>query len=129
MVARELGADLRIANKDLLSPVSLLGNTLYLTIYNDCISYFYKSKVLMNTTTVNISFQGSLLAEIDRVARTESRSRSELQREAVRLYIDRKRRWDKLFAYGKIVAVRGSVTEEDVTAEIRSYRKQKAAKR
>ena len=81
----------------------------------------------MNTTTVNVSFQGSLLAEIDRVARTESRSRSELLREAARLYIDRKRHWDKLFAYGKSVAVRGQLTEEDVTAEIQSYRKQKAA--
>jgi metal-responsive CopG/Arc/MetJ family transcriptional regulator len=83
----------------------------------------------MNTTTVNVSFQGSLLAEIDRVAQTESRSRSELLREAARLYIDRKRRRDKLFAYGKIIAVRGQLTEEDVAAEIQSYRKQKAAKR
>jgi len=83
----------------------------------------------MNTTTVNISFQGSLLAEIDRVAQTESRSRSELLREAARLYIDRKRRWNKLFAYGKAVAARGQLTDEDIAAEIQSYRKQKAAKR
>ena len=83
----------------------------------------------MNTTTVNVSFQGSLLAEIDRVAQTESRSRSELLREAARLYIERKRRWDKLFAYGKTVALRGQLTEEDVAAEIQSYRKQKAAQR
>ena len=83
----------------------------------------------MNTTTVNVSFQGSLLAEIDRVAQRESRSRSELLREAARLYIDRKRRWDKIFAYGKTVAVRGQQTEEDVAAEIQSYRKQKAAQR
>jgi CopG family transcriptional regulator / antitoxin EndoAI len=95
------------------------------------IVYHYSStyEVLMNTTTVNVSFQGSLLAEIDRVAQTESRSRSELLREAARLYIDRKRRWDKLFAYGKTIALRGQLTEEDVAAEIRSYRKQKAAKR
>jgi len=46
----------------------------------------------MQTTTVNISFQGSLLSEIDRLAQAESRSRSELLREAARLYIDRKRR-------------------------------------
>lgn len=83
----------------------------------------------MNTTTVNVSFQGSLLAEIDRVAQTESRSRSELLREAARLYINRKRRWDRLFAYGKTVALCGQLTEEDVAAEIQSYRKQKAVQR
>ena len=83
----------------------------------------------MNTTTVNVSFQGSLLAEIDRVAQIESRSRSELLREAARLYIERKRRWDKIFAYGKTVTLRGQLTEEDVAAEIQSYRKQKAAQR
>jgi len=83
----------------------------------------------MNTTTVNVSFQGSLLAEIDRVAQRESRSRSELLREAARLYIDRRRRWDKIFTYGKTVAVREQLTEEDISAEIQSYRKQKAAQR
>lgn len=83
----------------------------------------------MNTTTVNVSFQGSLLAEIDRVAQRESRSRSELLREAARLYIDRTRRWDEIFTYGKTVAVRGQLTEEDVAAEIQSHRKQKAAQR
>ena len=82
----------------------------------------------MNTTTVNISFQGSLLSEIDRMARTESRSRSELLREAARLYIDRKRRWDSLFAFGKTVATREQLTEEAVASEVHAYRRQKAAK-
>ena len=80
----------------------------------------------MNTTTVNISFQGSLLAEIDRVAETESRSRSELLREAARSYIVRKRRWDDIFRYGKAIAVRGRLTEKDVEAEIQAYRRRKA---
>ena len=83
----------------------------------------------MHTATVNISFQGSLLSEIDRIAQDESRSRSELLREAARLYIDRKRRWDKLFAYGKSVVARGQLAEEDITAEIHAHRQQKAAKR
>jgi CopG family transcriptional regulator / antitoxin EndoAI len=83
----------------------------------------------MNTTTVNIAFQGSLLSEIDRVAKTESRSRSELLREAARLYIDRKRRWEELFAYGKNVAARGSLTEHGIAAEIRAYRQSRTAKR
>lgn len=87
-----------------------------------------ESEARMQTTTVNISFQGSLLSEIDRLAQAESRSRSELLREAARLYIDRKRRWDKLFAYGKSVVARGQLTEVDVEAEIHAHRQQKASK-
>jgi len=83
----------------------------------------------MSTTTVNISFQGSLLADIDKVAKTESRSRSELLREAVRLYIDRKRRWERIFAHGRTVATRASLTESDIAAEINYCRRQKARNR
>ena len=83
----------------------------------------------MNTTTVNISFQGSLLADIDKIARVESRSRSELLREAARLYIDRKRRWGKIFAYGKSVVTRGNLTEADIASEVQAYRQQKAGRR
>ena len=84
------------------------------------------SEVNMSTTTVNVSFQGSLLAEIDRLAQTESRSRSELLREAARFYIGRKRRWDDIFRHGKALASRSRLTEEDVTAEIQEHRRRKA---
>lgn len=83
-------------------------------------------EAIMDTTTVNISFQESLLADIDKIARVESRSRSELLREAVRLYIDRKRRWDRIFAYGRAVVTRGNLTEADVASEVQAYRQQKA---
>jgi len=83
----------------------------------------------MNTATVNISFQKSLLADIDKIAMIESRSRSELLREAVRLYIDRKRRWDKIFAYGRAVVTRGNLAKADVASEVQAYRQQKARKR
>lgn len=86
-------------------------------------------EAIMNTATVNISFQESLLADIDKIARVESRSRSELLREAVRLYIDRKRRWDRIFAYGKAVVTRENLTETDVASEIQAYRQQKARNR
>ena len=46
----------------------------------------------MSTVTVNISFQDALLRDIDRVARGEARSRSELLREAAREYIRRRER-------------------------------------
>ena len=43
-------------------------------------------------TKVMVSFPEEFLAEIDRIARQEHRSRSELLREAMRLYISTKKR-------------------------------------
>jgi metal-responsive CopG/Arc/MetJ family transcriptional regulator len=42
-------------------------------------------------TKVLVSFPEEFLAEVDRIAREESRTRSELLREAVRLYIENRR--------------------------------------
>ncbi len=81
----------------------------------------------MRTTTVNISFQESLLRDIDQVARMESRSRSEFLREAARAYIQRKQRWANVFALGQLVADSKGLTPEDVTKEIKAYRKSKAS--
>ncbi|OHB80560.1 MAG: CopG family transcriptional regulator [Planctomycetes bacterium RBG_16_55_9] len=80
-------------------------------------------------TTVNVSFQESLLADIDRLAKKERRSRSELLREAARLYIERRNRWNKIFALGEAVATDKELSEQDVATEIQAYRKSKAAKR
>jgi CopG family transcriptional regulator / antitoxin EndoAI len=76
----------------------------------------------MSTTTVNISFQKNLLREIDRVAKAESRSRSELLREAARAYIVRKQRWSDLTAMGQELAEEKNLTAGDVAREIRVYR-------
>ncbi len=82
----------------------------------------------MSIKTVNISFQDGLPADIDKVAKLESRSRSELLREAARMYIARKRRWDRIFAYGESQVSQGKLSEADVGSEIDSYRKQKSRK-
>jgi CopG family transcriptional regulator/antitoxin EndoAI len=82
----------------------------------------------MSITTVNISFQDSLLADIDKVAKLESRSRSELLREAARMYIDRKMRWGNVFAYGETQVLQRKLSEADVGSEIETYRKQKSRK-
>jgi CopG family transcriptional regulator/antitoxin EndoAI len=79
-------------------------------------------------TTVNISFQESLLADIDKLARKEHRSRSELLREAARLYIERRDRWNRIFALGEAAAKDKGLSEQDIAAEIQAYRKSKAAK-
>lgn len=78
-------------------------------------------------TTVNISFQEKLLADIDKLAKKERRSRSELLREAARLYIERRDRWNRIFALGEAVAKDKGLSEQDVAAEIQAYRKSKAA--
>jgi metal-responsive CopG/Arc/MetJ family transcriptional regulator len=79
----------------------------------------------MSVSTVNISFQDDLLVQIDQVANNESRSRSELVREAVRLYIDRKREFDTLFNLGRQIGATLDISEEDVMPEIKKYRKTK----
>lgn len=82
----------------------------------------------MAISTVNISFKEDLLAEIDRIARGESRSRSELIREAARSYIDRKKRWEWIFAFANRQAKKLGLKEEDVEMAIRE-RRAGAAKR
>jgi len=80
-------------------------------------------------TTVSISFEKSLLAQIDRLARKEGRSRSELIREAARLYIETKNRWDKIFAWGETTVQNKGLSEGDIAPEIRAHRKSKNAGR
>jgi len=79
----------------------------------------------MPVSTVNISFQDEFLVQIDQIAKNESRSRSELIREAVRLYIDRRRNFDNLFKIGQQIGATLDITEEDVMSEIKKYRKTK----
>jgi metal-responsive CopG/Arc/MetJ family transcriptional regulator len=76
----------------------------------------------MAVSTVNISFQEELLKQIDQVALDESRSRSELIREAARLYIEKKKRWQSIFSYGELAAASSKVSEKDVFEEIRNVR-------
>jgi metal-responsive CopG/Arc/MetJ family transcriptional regulator len=77
----------------------------------------------MGTTTVNISFQEDLLKQIDRIAKAESRSRSEFIREAARSYLQRKQRLADLFAFGQEIAQSNKITQQDVAEEIKAYRK------
>jgi len=79
----------------------------------------------MAVATVNISFQEDLLGQIDRVAQDEARTRSELIREAARIYIERKKKWESIFTYGESLSSKYKFTEEDVNKEIQKYRKEK----
>jgi len=81
----------------------------------------------MRNVTVNISFQDALLAEIDAKAKRESRTRSELLREAARLYVRRQRQWERVFALGDELSKQRSLTKTDIAREIRDVRRQKNA--
>jgi len=83
----------------------------------------------MKGSTVNISFNKDLLELIDQVAEAESRSRSELIREAARMYIERKNRWDKIFSYGEEQAAESKLKEEDILNEVKEVRREKKRKR
>ena len=83
----------------------------------------------MKSSTVNISFNDELLEKIDQIAKQESRSRSELIREAARSYIERKNKWDKIYAYSERQARKQQVTDKDIADEIAKYRTEKASTR
>lgn len=63
-----------------------------------------------------------MLEKIDKVAKEEIRTRSELIREAARLYIEKKERWEKIFDFGTQQAVRLGLKEQAITEEIQKYR-------
>ena len=79
----------------------------------------------MKTKTVNIAFKEELLRDIDRVAREESRSRSELLRGAARSYIQRRDRWKSIFKLGEQLAESRGLKPEDVSHEISEHRSAK----
>ncbi|MCA9409598.1 MAG: ribbon-helix-helix protein, CopG family [Candidatus Omnitrophica bacterium] len=81
----------------------------------------------MSNVTVNLSFQKTLLEEIDAEAKRESRSRSELLREAARQYIRRQRLWEDAFALGDRQTARLGLAESDVAEEIEKVRTHRRA--
>lgn len=83
----------------------------------------------MKSSTVNISFNDELLKRIDQIAKQESRSRSELIREAARSYIERKNKWDKIYAYSERQVRKKRVSDKDIADEIGKYRTEKARTR
>jgi len=77
----------------------------------------------MKSNTVNISFRQDLLQQIDQIAKEESRTRSELIREAARNYIESKRKWNRIFEFSEKQARKNSLKEADVLTEIEAERK------
>ena len=77
----------------------------------------------MKTSTINLSIPKDLLDQADKVAKSESRSRSELMRAALRIYLERCSRWDKLFALTDAHVRRLGLKPGDVEEAIREARR------
>ncbi|GHT56106.1 hypothetical protein AGMMS49982_22700 [Bacteroidia bacterium] len=77
----------------------------------------------MATSTINVSFKEDLLSQIDQMVKIEFRSRSEFIREAARMYLERKQKWQTLFAYGTNKSAEINVSERDVMTEIKNIRR------
>jgi len=68
----------------------------------------------MDSITFNVSFSKRLLKLMDRLAKQEARSRSEILREAVRAYVERKLRWKQIFTFWEREARRKGYKATDV---------------
>ncbi|CAN5119642.1 hypothetical protein BH20ACT24_BH20ACT24_24080 [soil metagenome] len=73
--------------------------------------------------TVTISLPPALSKQVDSLARREGRTRSELVREALRQYMDRTERWQRIFAFGEELARRGGLSERDVAHTVKRARR------
>jgi CopG family transcriptional regulator/antitoxin EndoAI len=66
------------------------------------------------TKLISISIMPDFLREVEKVAKEENRTKSELIREALRRYIE-DREWEKLTRYARIKSAEtGIKTEEDI---------------
>lgn len=77
----------------------------------------------MKTQTFNIALPRDLVKTVDQVARKEYRNRSELIREALRIYLKDTRGWEDLFAMGVQQAKKMRIsTEQNVADIVADYR-------
>ncbi|PIR70920.1 MAG: hypothetical protein COU44_02430 [Candidatus Nealsonbacteria bacterium CG10_big_fil_rev_8_21_14_0_10_40_24] len=76
----------------------------------------------MRTKIINISIPDSLLADADKLAKIEYRTRSELFREALRGYLSTRANLNAIYGYGARQAKKQNITSENINQEISSYR-------
>jgi Arc/MetJ-type ribon-helix-helix transcriptional regulator len=76
----------------------------------------------MKTSTINLAIPDQLLRQADEVAKRESRNRSELMRQALRMYLERRKNWDRLFAYADAHVARLGLKPADVADAVHEAR-------
>jgi len=82
----------------------------------------------MNTQILNISLPKDLVRKADELAKKEYSNRSELIRQALRVYLADKYEWEELSDYGKKIGKKmGIKSEKDVDKIVYEYRHGKKA--
>ena len=77
----------------------------------------------MNTQTFNIALPKELVKKVDELAKKEYRNRSELIRQALRIYLMDRYEWEDLSSYGKKIGKKmGIKSEKDVDKIVYEYR-------
>jgi metal-responsive CopG/Arc/MetJ family transcriptional regulator len=77
----------------------------------------------MAIATINLPFDDDMMRQIDYFANNESLTRTDLIYNSVKMYINRKKRLQELYAYGESIVKKNNFTEDDVMEEIKNYRK------
>ena len=80
---------------------------------------------MRTTKLITISILPNLLKKAEKIAKNENRTRSELFREALRMYIEEKE-WQDLYRYGRRKAKEQGLTEKDVERLVDEYRSEQA---
>jgi len=83
---------------------------------------------MRTTRTLSITLPPEMLSRVEKLARKENRTMSELVREALRYY-ERQRWWQEVNAYGRKRAEALGIGEDDVDALIHEFRAEKRGKR
>ncbi|RKY65227.1 MAG: CopG family transcriptional regulator [Candidatus Latescibacterota bacterium] len=78
--------------------------------------------------TITVSLPSEMVKEVERLGNIEGKAPSELFREALRLYIRRKR-WEVIREYGAKKASELGIKEEDLEEIIDDYRSEEEARK
>ena len=81
--------------------------------------------MLRTTKLITISIMPELLKKLNQAAKEESRTRSELLREALRRYLA-EREWQRLQRYGQRKARELNLKEKDVERLVNEYRNEQS---
>lgn len=77
----------------------------------------------MQTQTLNIALPQDLVKKVDEAAKKEYRNRSELIREALRIYLAKIEKWENILRSGKEYGQKlGIKSQEDVNKIVSEYR-------
>ena len=74
------------------------------------------------TQVISISIPPEMTNQIDRLAKSESRTRSELLREALRRYLE-EQTWKKIFNYGRMKARTLGINRKETEEIVDEYRR------